>query len=85
MAESARIPPVVLVDPPRTGLGEAVVRELVRLRPRVLRHVSCDAATLARDAGALVRAGWVCTRVDLVDMFPHTAHMEIVLDLELRP
>ncbi len=85
LAESARIPPVVLVDPPRTGLGEAVVRELVRLRPRVLRHVSCDAATLARDAGALVRAGWVCTRVDLVDMFPHTAHMEIVLDLELRP
>jgi 23S rRNA (uracil1939-C5)-methyltransferase len=85
LANSARIPAVVLVDPPRTGLGEAVVRELVRLRPRVLRHVSCDAATLARDAGELVRAGWTCTRVDLVDMFPHTAHMEIVLDLELRP
>ena len=85
LAQSARIPAVVLVDPPRTGLGEAVVRELVRLRPRVLRHVSCDAATLARDAGELLRAGWTCTRVDLVDMFPHTAHMEIVLDLELRP
>lgn len=85
LAQSARIPSVVLVDPPRAGLGEGVVRELARLRPRVLRHVSCDAATLARDAGVLVRAGWTCVRVDLVDMFPHTPHMEIVLDLELRP
>jgi 23S rRNA (uracil1939-C5)-methyltransferase len=84
LAQSARIPSVVLVDPPRAGLGEGVVRELARLRPRVLRHVSCDAATLARDAGELVRAGWTCVRVDLVDMFPHTPHMEIVLDLELR-
>jgi tRNA/tmRNA/rRNA uracil-C5-methylase (TrmA/RlmC/RlmD family) len=73
-----------LVDPPRAGLGEAVVKQLVRLRPTHIRHVSCDPATLARDAGALVRAGWNCLRIDLLDMFPHTPHMEVVMHLE-RP
>lgn len=84
LSRQARIPDAVLVDPPRAGLGEAVVKQLVRLRPTHIRHVSCDPATLARDAGALVRAGWNCLRIDLLDMFPHTPHMEVVMHLE-RP
>lgn len=85
LARQARLPDAVVVDPPRAGLGAEVVAELVRLRPAHVRYVSCDPATLARDAGELLRAGWRCTRADLVDMFPHTPHMETVLRLERSP
>ena len=85
LARQARLPDAVVVDPPRAGLGAEVVAELVRLRPAHVRYISCDPATLARDAGELVRAGWRCTRADLVDMFPHTPHMETVLRLERSP
>ncbi|WP_136246995.1 methyltransferase domain-containing protein [Halomonas borealis] len=77
----APAPHSVLLDPPRGG-AEAVCRALAkRPRPRVL-YVSCDAATLARDAAHLVKAGYVIRRWAMADMFAHTAHLESMLLLE---
>ena len=70
----------VLVDPPRTGLSRQVRDGLLALRPERLTYVSCDPPTLARDLRRLVDVyrveGWT-----LLDMFPQTGHMEVVVQL----
>jgi len=76
-------PDFVLADPPRTGLGKAVVRQLLRLRPPRLTIVACDPATLARDLGHLTAGGWRLERMTLVDLFPQTYHIETVAHLRL--
>jgi 23S rRNA (uracil1939-C5)-methyltransferase len=74
-------PDLVVVDPPRGGLGERVVRGLVQLgAPRCI-YVSCDPATLARDLGRLLRAGYHVEQAHLVDLFPQTYHVESVFHL----
>jgi 23S rRNA (uracil1939-C5)-methyltransferase len=74
-------PDLVVVDPPRAGLGKQVVRELLRLRaPRIV-IVSCDPATLARDLTALLAAHYRIERLTMVDLFPQTYHIETVVDL----
>jgi tRNA/tmRNA/rRNA uracil-C5-methylase (TrmA/RlmC/RlmD family) len=75
-----RLDPVDLavVDPPREGLGRAVVGSLAALGPRIIALVSCDAASFARDAGLLVAAGYGLGRVRPLDLFPQTHHVEIV-------
>jgi 23S rRNA (uracil1939-C5)-methyltransferase len=74
-------PDFLLLDPPRTGLGKAVVRRLVELHPRTMVIVSCDPATLARDLPALVGGGYRIERMTLVDLFPQTYHFETVVRL----
>ena len=74
-------PEFMLFDPPRAGLGKAVVVEVARLRPRRLAIVSCDPATLARDLAGLVAAGYRIERMTLVDLFPQTYHFETVVHL----
>jgi 23S rRNA (uracil1939-C5)-methyltransferase len=69
---------VVIVDPPRTGLGPETVEALVALGPPVLVSVSCDAATFARDARMLADAGYTLEWVHPVDQFPQTPHVETV-------
>ncbi len=72
-------PDVVVLDPPRAGCPERVLRTLVEdLRPRRIAHVSCNAEALARDLAAGVAAGYRVDRVQPVDMFPHTAHIESI-------
>ena len=66
---------VVVVDPPRTGLGPDVCRELLRVGPRRLVYVSCNALTQLEDARALA-AGYRVTSLRGYDMFPQTPHME---------
>ena len=68
----------VLVDPPRAGIGEAVTAALERLAPRDILYLSCDPATLARDVAALTRGGYALRRLRLFDMFPQTAHVEVL-------
>jgi 23S rRNA (uracil1939-C5)-methyltransferase len=74
-----RPPDFILLDPPRTGLGKAVVRRLTELRPPRMVMVACDPATLARDLAGLVAAGYSIDRLTLVDLFPQTYHMEVVV------
>ncbi len=74
-------PDWVVVDPPRSGLGERVARLLVTsTAPRVC-YVSCDPATLARDLVPLLAAGYRAEQVHLVDLFPQTFHLESVVHL----
>ena len=75
-------PDLIVADPPRTGLGAAVVTQLVRLAPPRLHLVSCDPATLARDLKLLVAGGFALRDLQLVDLFPQTYHIETVAILE---
>ncbi len=69
---------VAVVDPPRTGLGRAVVDGLAKSGARAVAYVSCDPASFARDAGHLVSEGFRLEWVQPVDMFPQTPHIEVV-------
>ncbi len=72
-------PDVVIVDPPRTGMSREALAGAVRLgAPRIV-YVSCDVATLARDARRLVDAGYGLDRADAFDLFPNTPHVETVV------
>ena len=73
----------VLLDPPRSGAAEVIKRLIPNLRPRVIVYVSCNPATLARDAGILLNVhGYQLTHAGLIDMFPHTAQVESVARFE---
>jgi 23S rRNA (uracil1939-C5)-methyltransferase len=74
-------PDLVVVDPPRSGLGESVVHALVNLGAPRLTYVSCDPATLSRDLGRLLKSGYHVERAHLVDLFPQTYHLESVFHL----
>jgi 23S rRNA (uracil1939-C5)-methyltransferase len=71
-----------VLDPPRAGAAGAL-GALIALRPRRLAYVSCDPATLARDVKTLVAAGYQLGRVQPVDLFPQTYHIESVAELRL--
>ena len=77
-------PDFVLADPPRAGLGKAVVKELSRLKPPRIAIVSCDPATLARDLAGLLADGYEIEKMTMVDLFPQTYHVESVTQLKLR-
>jgi len=74
-------PDLVVVDPPRGGLGEVVVRSLGRLGARQVTYISCDPATLSRDLAGLLSAGYGIQRAHVVDLFPQTFHIETVFEL----
>jgi 23S rRNA (uracil1939-C5)-methyltransferase len=80
-----RAPDFVLLDPPRAGLGKAVVARLAALRPPSITIVACDPATLARDLRSLLDAGYGLERVTLVDLFPQTFHLETIARLRIEP
>jgi 23S rRNA (uracil1939-C5)-methyltransferase len=72
-------PDLVVLDPPRTGAGKAVVNSLVNLGAPLVRYVSCDPATLARDIDPLLAAGYRIEEMHLFDLFPETFHIESVV------
>jgi 23S rRNA (uracil1939-C5)-methyltransferase len=74
-----RRPELVVLDPPRTGVGKAMTNSLVELGARHVRYVSCDPATLARDIAPLLAAGYRIEEAHLFDLFPETFHIESVL------
>jgi len=71
-------PDVLVVDPPRSGLSQKVVRRIIDAAPRRIVYVSCNPTTLAPNAAQLVEAGYALQRVRPVDMFPQTPHIEAV-------
>jgi 23S rRNA (uracil1939-C5)-methyltransferase len=75
---------VVVCDPPRVGLGAEGVAALTQSGPRAVAYVSCDPASLARDARLLFEAGYRLEYATPVDMFPQTFHIETVARFELR-
>ena len=72
----------VVVDPPRAGLGKPVLASLGELQPRTIIYLSCDPATLARDCAALAASGYEVARVQPLNMFPQTAHLETLVQLD---
>ncbi|WEP50962.1 23S rRNA (uracil(747)-C(5))-methyltransferase RlmC [Cronobacter dublinensis subsp. beijingensis] len=70
------VPDLVLVNPPRRGIGEALCDYLSRMAPQYIIYSSCNARTMAKDIRQL--PGYRIARVQLFDMFPHTAHYEVL-------
>ena len=77
-------PDVVVLDPPRAGCEQRVLDAIAKVRPQRVVYVSCNPASLARDAAILRDKGFVVRKVQPVDMFPHTSHVETVCLLTLR-
>ncbi len=75
---------VVVVDPPRKGCDETLLRTIVRMRPDRVVYVSCDSATLARDVKYLRGNGYEVERVRAVDQFPHTVHVETIVLIQKK-
>jgi 23S rRNA (uracil1939-C5)-methyltransferase len=76
-------PDVVITDPPRAGMHEDVINQLLQVRPKKIVYVSCNPATQARDI-ALMTEVYEVAKVQAVDMFPHTHHVENIALLILK-
>lgn len=72
----------VIVDPPRAGLSPRLIQSIARMHPSRIVYVSCDTATFSRDIYLFAEEGYSLQKVSIVDMFPRTAHMEVVAGLE---
>ncbi|MGV3487241.1 MAG: 23S rRNA (uracil(1939)-C(5))-methyltransferase RlmD [Tuberibacillus sp.] len=75
---------VIVVDPPRKGCDEALLRTIIDMKPKRVVYVSCNPSTLARDLRILEDGGFKTVEVQPVDMFPQTTHVECVLQLVLK-
>jgi 23S rRNA (uracil1939-C5)-methyltransferase len=82
LIEKAGKPDVVVIDPPRAGLSQKIVRRVIECEAKRIVYVSCNPTTLAPNAAQLVEAGYALRRVKPVDMFPQTPHIECVALLE---
>jgi 23S rRNA (uracil1939-C5)-methyltransferase len=78
LVEKAGRPDVVIVDPPRAGLSQKIVRRVLECEAKKIVYVSCNPTTLAPNAAQLAEAGYKLARVRPVDMFPQTPHIECV-------
>lgn len=75
---------VVVLDPPRSGAGGAVMRRIAATGPRAVAYVACDPAALARDVAAFAEVGYTLTELRAFDLFPMTHHVECVATLRPR-
>ncbi len=82
LIEKAGKPDVVVIDPPRAGLSQKIVRRVLECEAKKIVYVSCNPTTLAPNAAQMVDAGYTLKRVKPVDMFPQTPHIECVALLE---
>ncbi|WP_425589607.1 23S rRNA (uracil(1939)-C(5))-methyltransferase RlmD [Fictibacillus terranigra] len=74
-------PDVIVVDPPRTGCDQAFLKTVGKIKPKRMVYVSCNPSTLAKDVHMLISEGFKVESLTPVDMFPHTAHVEVVCSL----
>ena len=82
MVQDGHRPDVVFLDPPRAGSDERFLRSLLKAAPDRVIYVSCDPETLARDLKVLTAGGYQVRRIQPVDMFPWTEHIENVVLLQ---
>jgi 23S rRNA (uracil1939-C5)-methyltransferase len=85
LVERAGRPDLAVIDPPRAGLSQKIVRRVVDAAPQRIVYVSCNPTTLAPNAAQRVEAGYRLVKVRPVDMFPQTPHIECVALLEAGP
>lgn len=76
--DKIKTPPLVVMDPPRSGAGQKVMAALTRLEPEKIIYVACDPAALARDLKVAVSHGYQIASLQAYDLFPHTHHLESV-------
>ena len=69
---------LIVLDPPRTGAGEVVVKQMIKFKPRKIIYVACDPAALARDSKTLLDLGYKLDHISGYDLFPMTQHIECV-------
>jgi 23S rRNA (uracil1939-C5)-methyltransferase len=74
----------IIVDPPRTGMSKAALAGVLRAAPQRIVYVSCDVATFARDTRTMLEAGYVLDELAGIDLFPNTAHVEVVAAFDHR-
>ena len=82
LAAEGKKPDVIVVDPPRKGLDEAVIEAMAEMGPEKIVYISCDPATLARDVKRLREKGYALTAARAYDMFPRCAHVETAAVLQ---
>ncbi|MCI6004067.1 MAG: 23S rRNA (uracil(1939)-C(5))-methyltransferase RlmD [Blautia sp.] len=75
---------VIVVDPPRKGCDEVLLKTILKMQPKRVVYVSCDSATLARDLKYLCENGYQLDKICLVDQFAHTVHVETVVGLQRK-
>jgi 23S rRNA (uracil1939-C5)-methyltransferase len=81
LARSKERPDLVVLDPPRAGMAPDAMQRLARMAPPRITYVSCEPPTLARDLAILISAGYSCSEVHVIDLFPQTFHMETIVRL----
>lgn len=79
----AATPDYVVLDPPRAGLGTQAAELLANIRAPQVTYVSCDPATLSRDLSSLLKSGYRLRKLQLIDLFPQTFHLETIAHLSL--
>lgn len=82
LAANGLRPDVVVVDPPRKGCDKLLLDSIIKVKPSRMVYVSCNPATLARDLRVLTDGGYAIVEVQPVDMFPQTAHVEVIILLQ---
>lgn len=84
LARNGESADVVFTDPPRAGCSKQFLRSLLALSPKKIVYISCNPETLARDLYFLTKNGYTATRIQPVDMFPFTKHIEVVVCIERK-
>lgn len=77
-------PSIVIVDPPRAGLGEKCLNEIITLKPQKIVYISCNPLSLVTDAETIIGAGYKASSLLPIDQFPHTVHVEAVMVFSLQ-
>ncbi|MES1224063.1 MAG: 23S rRNA (uracil-5-)-methyltransferase RumA, partial [Bacteroidota bacterium] len=77
-------PDVIISDPPRAGMHEKLIKKILNIAAPIVVYVSCNPATQARDL-LLLDEKYEVAKIQPVDMFPHTHHIENVVQLKLKP
>ena len=82
MAQDGEKADVVIMDPPRSGSNEAFLASVCRLSPKRIVYISCGPQSLARDLDYLTAHGYHAERIQPVDLFPMTVHVECVIMMQ---